>query len=619
MRRAVIPTLTLLVAAGAVTAPPTAGAARATATNAHPCAAATERCDGTITVPLDRADPSSSSIDVAFAFVPRTDRSTPATGTVFLNPGGPGSVLPNLETYQESLGPVLEHQDLLALDPRGFGGSSSTRCPDLDVYSDASIAACAAQLGPVATNLTAADMAADIDAVRTALGLPALTLYGNSYGTVFAQAYATRYPRSTAAVFLDSVVATGADGYARDVPSGPLASGVGMLDEVCAPSAACRTAVPDPGALLASVLDAVRAGAVLGVTPGDLTRLVTYVADPAVARELTAALAAAAGGDAAPLARLAVEFRPPPGATPEDDLGEEFAAALAYTCSDYRHGFDRRADPDERRRQLAALRGSEQPIAPFRSDDLPSEVQRDYADWCTNWPDPGETPVVPPGAPHPAVPALVVNGQLDTTTPPAGAAAVAARFPRGRYWGTPFGNHADGFGLGGPHTRCVRDVVRAFLTTPSDPLVLPDCDGERFRALGRFPRTAAELPPADLTRGRLDEADRRLFAVTHATAVDALARRAGPDPIAGLRGGTITVDEGGAVRLDRARFVADVAVTGTLRLDQDDRATAQLTATPDGQRPRRVSLSWDLVPVADATTVTGRLAGQRVTATVAVP
>jgi hypothetical protein len=63
----------------------------ASAAGTHECAEATERCDGTLEVPLVWDDPDAEKITVGFSWYPRTDQSRPARGTVFVNPGGPAA------------------------------------------------------------------------------------------------------------------------------------------------------------------------------------------------------------------------------------------------------------------------------------------------------------------------------------------------------------------------------------------------------------------------------------------------------------------------------------------------------------------------------------------------
>jgi pimeloyl-ACP methyl ester carboxylesterase len=90
------------------------------------------RC-GTIRVPLDRANPSVGTTQVAFALLPRRDASRPSLGTLVPNPGGPGvSVIGSSEAqYARSLAPLLDRRDLLLVDPRGTGRSDAIACKTL--------------------------------------------------------------------------------------------------------------------------------------------------------------------------------------------------------------------------------------------------------------------------------------------------------------------------------------------------------------------------------------------------------------------------------------------------------------------------------------------------------
>src|SRR5436190_437555 len=67
-------------------------------------------------------------------------------------------------------------------------------------------ATCAARLGPAAHLYTTAAFADDLDAVRAALGLRKVSLYGVSYGTYAALAYARRHPGGVEQLILDSVL-----------------------------------------------------------------------------------------------------------------------------------------------------------------------------------------------------------------------------------------------------------------------------------------------------------------------------------------------------------------------------------------------------------------------------
>ena len=64
------------------------------------------------------------------------------------------------------------------------------------------VGSCANQLGARYQGFTLAESAADIEAVRTALGLGPITLYGDSYGTLLGQAYSVRSPSTLRSLLL---------------------------------------------------------------------------------------------------------------------------------------------------------------------------------------------------------------------------------------------------------------------------------------------------------------------------------------------------------------------------------------------------------------------------------
>jgi pimeloyl-ACP methyl ester carboxylesterase len=574
----------------------------------HPCAEATERCDGTVEVPLNWSDPNSERIAVAFAWLPRTDRSRPATGTILANPGGPAEALSTVSLFEETLGPVLQRQNLLVIDPRGLGKSAALICPDLDLNKMETVGECAAFLGDRAQFFTADQAAADFDAVREALGVPKLTFYGNSYGTAYAQAFVTRYPQRVAAVFLDSVIYTDEDGYGTGWGmESPIRNGLRALDDVCEPSRACRALprrAPDRWTELVRLLQR-RPDPRIDWLP--LVQINAFTADAVLGRESNAAAAAYLRGDRAPLHRLVDALRV---AFPPDD-GElkipEFAGTLAYVCAESAFPFDRNASVAVRRRQLDAFYVDA--LRPYAAEDILATFGGGgWNEWCMRWPTPRPSPLVPPNAVYPDVPVLVVDGQLDTTTPPAGARAVAERFPRATFIEIPFGEHASAFGLWGPYSECVRDLMRRFLT--SYDVADPGCSAQNYIALGKFPRSVRDVSPA--IGAGLRGSDRRVVAAAFSTALDALARR---NPYAdlmaalsdepGLRGGRIRFDDtDGKVILTGVRYVGDLAVTGEITL-AGGRAHADLRTAG-----RHLRLTWHPFRAETTTPVTGTLDGR---------
>lgn len=169
--------------------------------------------------------------------------------------------------------------------------------------------------------------------------------------------------------------------------------------------------------------------------------------------------------------------------------------------------------------------------------------------------------------------------------------------------------------------------MRAFLAEPRHPAPTPaepgSCDGESFRAVGSFPRTVAAVPAA--VSRNLSERDCRLVAAAFATAADAVARRNPNDAMlrpateSGLRGGEIRWDrQTRTITLHEARFVEDLVVTGTVRLDPEHRATAELRVVGPDARPRELVLRWRAFVAENQTEVAGRIDGSEFAARVPI-
>lgn len=550
----------------------------------HECARAVARCDGTLAVPLDWSDPSSERIEIAFAWIPAAKR---ATGTILANPGGPLPALPALPRIQQALGPVLDHQDLLVVDPRALGKSSPLLCPGLNLTEPDTIAACATRLGSRIRFFTADQAAHDMDAVRRTLGAGPVTFYGNSYGTAYAQAYAARHPEGLAAMFLDSTMVTSADGYAL----WPMRSRSDLLDHVCDRSRACRALPGDARRTHARLVARLREHPDPEV-PLLALRSVERVSEPVFGREMNSAAASYLAGDPEPLRRLA---RVLAGAPSQQIEGAEWAGYLAYRCGDGSFPFDRGADPAERLDQLERYYLRERPLAPYIPDDLGLDVRKSL-EFCVNWPTPRHSPVLPPDANLPDVPVMVIGGDFDTHTPAEVKRAMRV-FPGATFVRVPFGTHSLTW-AGGEVGDCVAAALRSFVTDHRVPRAR--CTAENYRALGAFPRSLREVAP--VPAAGLDRTRRRVLAAAFATAADAVARR-NPYNLfhgrltdqPGLRGGRVAFGDG-SITLNEAAFVPGVVVSGQIAFTPQGDATASLSVrvagSPDG-RAHRVELTWE--------------------------
>lgn len=560
----------------------------------HECASATTRCEGTIEVPLDWGNAGSERISVAFSWNPAED----AGGTVVSNMGGPLAALPFEAEIKRHLGPVLQHRNLLIMDPRGMGKSSPLRCGEVDLYDPASIAACAEAVGPRGQFFTSDQASHDLDAIRRALGLGKVSYYGNSYGTMFAQSYAAYHPNSLDAMFLDSAMLIDRDGYAA---WGKMVNRFHHLNAVCKPSKACHALPGSPLGTWTGLVERLRKQPDPEVTIYQTFQM-SAAEDPVVGRELVAAADAYLRGDHAPLRRLAKPFAKtsPPGR--HVDPG----GYLAYRCGDANAPFDRSASRAEREEQARRYHDRVRPMEPYRISDMTGSPEVTSLEWCVNWPTPRHSPPRPPAQALPDIPVLVVAGDLDAN-PPAEAARSLRAFPNATVVRVPIAPHAI-TRLQNPLGDCARGLLRAFLTTKR--VGEQRCSGENYRAVGAYPQQLSDMAPHPAPNLGADQ--RQVLAATIATAADATSRR-NPNVLhyrmtsePGLRGGQVTL--GQDIALDGVRFVRDLRVSGPITLTTEGRATATLTAETGGHT-YRVTLTW--MPFTTKPSVSGTFDGIR--------
>ena len=139
-------------------------------------------------------------------------------GALLVLAGGPGQSASHItnEDFVGMLNAGLRGRDLIAFDQRGTGLSGALNCPGLEralqqvdrSREPVEAQACANRIGPRRAVYTTRQSVEDIEAVRRALGVPRISIFGVSYGTKLALAYARRYPRGVERLVLDSVLDT---------------------------------------------------------------------------------------------------------------------------------------------------------------------------------------------------------------------------------------------------------------------------------------------------------------------------------------------------------------------------------------------------------------------------
>jgi pimeloyl-ACP methyl ester carboxylesterase len=544
------------------------------------------RC-GEIEVPLDYsgAMPGRVSLFVAEQLPKGFSR-----GVVFLVQGGPGgastALLP-LPIWQR----VFPGYTLVTYDDRGTGGFSPLDCPnterDMLRWTAAAVQACGEEIGPSRAFYTTRDHAEDMESVRRALGLGRVGVYGVSYGTKQAIAYALAYPDSVAWLVLDSVLPPeGPDPFAGDVLRGV----PGVLASICS-GGACDHIGSDLAGDFAALANALAAAPVrvqhvpgFGTVPlggADLLGLL-YDSDfsPLIAPELPAAVAAGRAGWLQPLARLVALDNT------SQQVGLSGVAVplyLATTCGDGLFPWVPDTPLDDRR---GAIDSALAALAPDALGGFGSWAALTFgtASTCESWPPPtGHTPL---GAgPLPDVPVLVLAGDRDVRTPLAGSVEVASRFRQGRMLVAPGVAH----GVLGS-SACVDGAIKDWLAGRDPPTACPRVPLPSS-PVPRFVRSLASLAPIGGAGGLRGRTLAGVLATLAEAAADRLAlpppSTAQSGSVSGIAGGSLTGDllrsnrVGGEVYALRGYGeIQGLTLTGTLRYTPSGTDTPLRLLTP---------------------------------------
>jgi pimeloyl-ACP methyl ester carboxylesterase len=386
--------------------------------DSHPCPNAKGFTCSSLTVPLDHSGHTAGELRLAVA---AADNADAPRGVLLDLTGGPGQggvdFVPRVRTRMRA---VLRQYRLVMLDQRGTG-EGALRCPalqravgtsDLTVPPRGSVEACAKRLGPQRRFYSTADTIADLDALRTALGVGKLTLDGTSYGTFVAERYAIAHRNRVARLVLDSVVpARSLDGLEAD----GMHETARVLRDVCR----AQHCPGDPAADLAAVVRARHNGPELDDT---FVAMSVGAPDfPGVPR----ALREARQGYPQRLDRLVRAVRRAQRA-PAQVLSQGLHAATA--CADLRTPWGGPAAPMAGRE--AALRRAAAGVDPGPYDRA-TVIGNGLIQTCLRWPPTPGPPVVASDD-LPPVPTLLLAGDRDLSTPLPWAREQAAHTPNGR-------------------------------------------------------------------------------------------------------------------------------------------------------------------------------------------
>jgi pimeloyl-ACP methyl ester carboxylesterase len=560
-------------------------------------------------VPLDRSGGASGTVPLAVARVPAAPN--PRNVAVVALAGGPGQAALDLSTdFADVLSPALADRDLMIFDQRGTGLSGSLDCPALrQARSVVELGrSCARQLGPARAFFRTQDSVADLEALRAAAGYDKLVLFGVSYGTKVAEAYAARHPDRVEALVLDSVVLPeGPDPFRRS----SLHAVTRVTSAVCA-GGACRRASPAPNADIRRLAAGLRKHALRGkVVDSHGRRRTTSMNEadlfgiflagdlnPTLRAELPGAIRAALHGDRMPILRLSARSAGLSNGAQSAGSDSE-ALFLATTCEEQPFPWTRGAPEEQRAKEILAAADA-LPASAFAPFGRRVALTGGVIPLCLGWPT--ASPAPEPDPPLPQVPTLVLDGVDDVRTPLEDARALADRIPGARVIPIPFTGHSV---LGSDLSACARQSVADFFGgRPAQP-----CAGEAnpFAPTPKPPRRLGAVAPVGV-KGRAG----RTLAAVRATVVDARRQVIGealalgtiPSRVGGLRGGTVSATSSG-YRLRRYEYVPGVIVDG--------RATPRGAATVTVRGPSAVH---GRLTVGSGGPVRGRRGGRRVATSV---
>jgi pimeloyl-ACP methyl ester carboxylesterase len=470
--------------------------------------------------------------------------------------GGPGQAsaevfnLAQKAAYWRSFFPGYT---LVAYDDRGTGKSGALGCPNART-----IAECGSAITTRAF-YTTREHAEDIESVRTALGVDKVAVWGVSYGTRHAIAYALAHPDRVERLLLDSAILP--DRSLVDPAS--LRTIPGSVTRICTNNSCPGIAlgIGDRFVRLANQLEATPVRASIpfgpGLAPyavqldGDALVSLGYESDlsSAISSQLPAAVDAALAGSFKPLERLVFLDSVLNGS----DNDVNIALLLTTNCGDGPFPWGPSDPPDSRRSALTAAIAA---LPPGAAGPFGSWALQNLLPWtCVDWPAPSGGAVLGP-RPLPDVPVLVLAGDRDIRTPLSGAVEVAARFPRGRVLVVPGAGHSV---LN--HSACAANAVRSWLNGATPPAVCT-----RF---GLWRRSVSATPPVARAPALAGRTVAALLQTVHDAEDLWNLTRHTEQATLGLVGGSMTPDPGGVIRMKGYSSVAGLTLTGNIVLKMD--------------------------------------------------
>ncbi len=165
-----------------------------------------------ISVPLDYQHEDGDSVSLHVTVAPSIKENA-KPDPLFVLAGGPGQAGSEIVMLLEhAFSKVRQNRDIIFIDQRGTGRSGKLLCAQADQIDELpssqqedAIKQCLREIPGNKNHYSTDNAARDIDRVRAALGYQTINVWGGSYGSRLAQAYARWFPANTRALLLDGV------------------------------------------------------------------------------------------------------------------------------------------------------------------------------------------------------------------------------------------------------------------------------------------------------------------------------------------------------------------------------------------------------------------------------
>ncbi|MFF4739952.1 alpha/beta fold hydrolase [Streptomyces sp. NPDC001262] len=418
---------------------------------------------GTLKVPADWSKPNAET--VSLRVYRQKTAGAKSRGTIVNFPSGPGDTG---DIGFASLRKSLPDYDLVALDPRGVGESGALTCsaervmriplvPPTDGRPFAALrkdqrafwSSCTTKPAALKKHTDAYSNARDAEALRTALGLDRINLYGFSYGTLYAERYLAMFGEHVNGSVLEGVMNPA---QSRRAFVTTAAAGSQALYDRFARSCASDTGCALHGKDIAAVLRAAKNNAGAGRIPG--TAYGRPWSAATVSQYLDGAMASDSREAATGLLELSLGRNPIPDdeehGQPTDQVPDRVPYTDPLVCSDFDMSVK---NAGEARRDRAATWKA----APNMGYSTNSTQ---YTAICSSGPKPAKNSTAPVTS-RSSNPTMLLSNTHDPATPVAWADSVERQLGRGTlHIRTDKAGHGAGMDTPGTERRVVDYLAR---------------------------------------------------------------------------------------------------------------------------------------------------------------